>query len=52
MADLLHAIAQTHFTTTLLLVLLSHKRVANVLKHYERRCTLPPKYETRRQYPE
>ena len=32
MVDLLHTIIQTHVTT---IVLLSHKLVANVLKHYE-----------------
>lgn len=43
MVNLLHAIVQTRFTTILLLVLLSHKQVADVLKYYERHCTLPSK---------
>ena len=43
MVDLLHAIIQTHVTT---IVLLSHKLVANVLKHYELLPMLSPKTNT------
>ena len=43
MVDLLHAIVQTRVT---IIVLLSHKLVANVLQRYELLCMLPPKRNT------
>ena len=36
-------ISQFQLVLPQLLVLLSHKRVANLSKHYELLCTLPPK---------
>ena len=43
MVDLLHALFKLILPKCYILVLLSHKRVANVWKHYELRCMLPPK---------
>ena len=43
MVDLLHAMFKLILPQRYILVLLSHKRVANVWKHYELRCIPSPK---------
>ena len=43
MVDLLHAMFKLILPKCYILVLLSHKQVANVWKHYELRCMRPQK---------